>query len=102
MASYNRPIVIQKLDEETEKWEDYYSTHANVNKTGGKEYVNASTNISSSTYNFKVRFCEKFKDVIYNTEIYRILYDGRYYDIENVDRYAESSTEITLIGNYNG
>ena len=32
MASYNKPILIQKLDEETEKWSDYYSTHANINK----------------------------------------------------------------------
>lgn len=102
MPSYNSPIKIQKLNLETEKWEAYYSTHANINKAGGKEYVNASTNISSSTYNFKVRYCEKLKDVLFNTEIYRIVYDTRCYDIKNVDRYAESKSEITLIGDYNG
>jgi SPP1 family predicted phage head-tail adaptor len=102
MASYNRPILIQKLDEDTEKWSDYYLTHANVNKASGKEYFNASTNISNSTYNFKVRYCEKLKELLFNTEIYRVVYESRCYDIENVDRYAENKTELTIIGDYNG
>lgn len=102
MASYNRPILIQKLDEDTEKWSDYYSTHTNVNKASGKEYFNASTNISNSTYNFKVRYCEKLKELLFNTEIYRVVYESRCYDIKNVDRYAESKTELTIIGDYNG
>lgn len=102
MASYNRPILIQKLDEDTEKWSDYYPTHANVNKASGKEYFNASTKISNSTYNFKVRYCEKLKELLFNTEIYRVVYESRCYDIKNVDRYAESKTELTIIGDYNG
>mgnify|MGYP003540020190 CR=1 FL=1 len=59
MASYSIPILIQKLNLETEKWEDYYSTHTNINKVGGKEYTQASTNISNSTFNFKVRYCKE-------------------------------------------
>lgn len=102
MASYNLPIQIQKLNLDTEKWEAYYSTHANINKTGGKEYVNASSNISSSTYNFKIRYCEKIKEVLFNTEMFRVVYDTRCYDIKNIDRYAESKSEVTIIGDYNG
>ena len=102
MASYNIPITIQKLNENTEMWENFYSCHANINKTGGKEYVNASTNISSSTYDFNVRFCEKIEEIIFNTEIYRILYNNRFYTIENVDRYGENHNNVTLIGNFNG
>lgn len=102
MASYNKPILIQKLDEDTEKWNYYYSTHANVNKASGKEYFNAKTNISSSAYNFKVRYCEKLKELLFNTEIYRVVYESRCYDIKNVDRYAENKTELTIIGDYNG
>lgn len=102
MASYNLPILIQKLNLDTEIWEDYYSTHANINKTGGKEYVNASTNISSSTYNFKIRYCEKIDDLLFNTQIYRIVYDSRCFDIKNVDRFFENKSEVTIIGDYNG
>lgn len=102
MASYNLPIQIQRMNLETEEWEIYYNTHANINKTGGREYVNASTNISSSTYSFKIRYCEKIKDVLFNTEIFRVVYDTRCYDIKNIDRYAENKTEVTIIGDYNG
>lgn len=102
MASYNLPIQIQKLNLDTEEWMIYYNTHANINKTGGNEYVNASTNISSSTYNFKIRYCDKIKDVLFNTEIYRIIYDTRCYDIKNIDRYAENKTEVTIVGEFNG
>lgn len=102
MANYKFPIKIQKLDLETEEYEDYYSTHSNINKVGGKEYTQASTNISNSTFNFKVRYCEKLEDVIFNTEAYRVEYRKRYYDIKNVDRYGENKTELTIIGEYNG
>lgn len=102
MASYKFPIKIQKLNLESEKYEDYYSTHANINKVGGKEYTQASTNISHSTFNFKVRYCEKMKDVIYNTEAYRVVYDNRCFDIKNVDHFEENKTELTIIGEYNG
>lgn len=102
MTSYRIPIKIQKLDENTEVWTDYYSTHANINKTRGKEYNNASTNISFSTYDFNIRFCEKVKEIIFNTEIYRIIYENRVYNIKSVDRYAENHNNVTLVGDYNG
>lgn len=102
MASYKFPILIQKLNEKTEKWEDYYSTHANINKVGGKEYTQASTNISNSTFNFKVRYCSLMEEVIFNTEIFRVVYKKRCYDVKNVDHYGENKTELTIIGEYNG
>ena len=100
--TFNKPIVIQKLDYETEKWSEYYSTHANINKVGGKEYTNASSNISSSTFHFKVRYCKKLEDLQYNTEIYRVLYDNRFFNIINVDNYGLKNHELTLVGEFNG
>lgn len=102
MASYKFPILIEKLNLDTEKWGEYYSTHANINKVGGKEYEQASTNISNSTFNFKVRYCEKMKEVIFNTEIYRVVYENRCYDIKNIDHYGENKTELTITGEFNG
>lgn len=113
MASYKFPIKIQKLNEDTEEWQDYYLSkeaeknnnpviHANINKVVGKEYTQASTNISHSTFNFKVRYCEKLKDVIYNTEAFRVVYDNRIFDIKNVDHFEENKTELTITGEYNG
>ena len=102
MASYKYPILIQKLNLDTETYEDYYSTHSNINKVGGKEYTQASTNISNSTFNFKVRYCSKMEDVIFDTEIYRVVYNNRFYDIKNVDHYGENKAELTITGEYNG
>lgn len=101
MASYKFPILIQKLNLDTEKWEDYYPTHMNKNKVGGKEYTQASTNISNSTFNFKVRYCKELEEISFNTEIYRVVYNNRCYDVKNVDRYGESN-EATITGEYNG
>lgn len=100
--TYNRPITIQKLNLETETWSDYYSTHANINKAGGREYFNASSVISNSTFNFKVRYCETIKNIQYETEIYRVLYDRRYFNIKNVDNYNMENHELTLVGEFNG
>lgn len=102
MSSYKYPIKIEKLNTDTETYEEYYKTHANINKVGGKEYEKASTNISASSFNFKVRYCEKMKDIIFNTQEYRIAYDNHYYDIKNVDHYGENKTELTILGEYNG
>ena len=33
MAAFDKPITIQKLDEETEKWTDLFKLHAKVNKS---------------------------------------------------------------------
>jgi SPP1 family predicted phage head-tail adaptor len=102
MASFNIPVLIQKQDIYEESWNDYYPTHANINKATGKEYFNASTNISSSTFNFEVRYCEKVKDIIFDTEIYRIIYQNKIFDIINVDRIKENDNKVTLVGKFNG
>ena len=102
MASYNIPIIIEKQDENTEKWAEYYKTHAKINKTTGKENANASVNISSSTYNFEIRYCKKIEEILFDTEIYRIVYKGRHFDIKSVDRYKENKNKVTLVGDFNG
>ena len=38
MTVFNKLILIQKLNLDTEEWEDYFLTHGNVNKSSGKEY----------------------------------------------------------------
>ena len=47
---YDKPIIIQKINEDTEDWEDLFDKplHARVNKSGGSEYLNAGANQSKS------------------------------------------------------
>ena len=109
MSVYNKIIKFQKLDINTEKWEDYYISekfkeeknpyvHANINKASGKEYFNARTEISGSTFNFKVRYCEALKDLIFNTEIYRIIYENKVFNIKNADDYQLNHNELAIVG----
>ena len=98
MATYNRKIQIQKLDIETEQWNDYFKTSAEINKSSGKEYFNASTNITSGTYNFKVRYCNKLKELKYDTASYRIVYDNQIFNLKNVDDPFENHHDLTLVG----
>ena len=101
MAVYNRPILIQKLDNETEIWSDYYSTHAEINKASGKEYFNASTNVSASTYNFTTRYCALLEDVQCNTSSCRVVYKNKVFDILNVDNKNLKNHELIIVGDFN-
>jgi len=99
---YNRTIQIKKLNLDTEKYEDYMTCHANINKASGREYFNANTEISSSTFNFRVRYSTALDDILYNTELYRIIYDGKIFNVKNVDNYLLKNHELTLVGEYHG
>lgn len=113
MAVYNKIIKFQKIDLKTEIWEDYYISedaqknknpwiHANINKSSGKEYFNARTEISGSTFNFKVRYCEALNDLMFNTEVYRIIFENKIFNVTNVDDYQLDHNELTIVGDYNG
>lgn len=94
----NKFIIIQKLDAETEKWNNYYKGYAEVNKSSGKEYFNARTNITQNTLNFKVRYINKLEDVIFNTNQYRILYKNNIFNIVNVDDKQEKRIKLVFVG----
>lgn len=94
----NKKILIQKLDNQTDKWSDYFNTHAQINKSSGKEYFNASTNITSGTFNFKVRYCNALSELQYDTAGYRIVYDNQIFNIVNVDNFMLKNHDLTIVG----
>ena len=93
----NKLISIQKLNVKTEIWEDYYKCYAEINKSSGKEYFNAKTNINQNTFNFKVRYINKLEDTLFNTSQYRIIYKNNEFDIKNVDDKQEKRLKITYV-----
>ena len=93
----NKFIKIQKLDPETENWNEYYKGYAEVNKATGKEYFNAKTNITQNTFNFKVRYISKLEDTIFNTNQYRIIYKNNIFNIKNVDDKQEKRLKLTFV-----
>lgn len=113
MATYNKIIKIQKLDINSEQWQDIYLSekakeennpfiHANINKSSGKEYFNARSDISASTFNFSIRYCSALEDLIYNSESYRIVYQEKIFDIKNTDNAHLNNHELVIVGDFNG
>lgn len=93
----NKLFKIEKLNLETEKWDEYYKGYVEVNKATRKEYFNAKTNITQNTFNFKVRYIRKLEDTIFNTSQYRIIYKNNIFDIKNVDDKLEKRLKLTFV-----
>ena len=93
----NKFIKIQELNPETEEWADYYSGFAEVNKSSGKEYFNAKTNVTQNTFNFKVRYIKKLSNIVYNTSKYRIIYNNNIFNVINADDKQERHLKITIV-----
>ena len=95
---YDKPIIIQKIDEISEKWENYYALHARVNKSGGSEYLGAGANQSQSTRVFEVRYFKDLEKIDDSRGLYRILYRDRIYNITDYDDYQEQHKTVKLLG----
>lgn len=96
--TYDKPILIQKLNENTEEWKDLYILHARVNKSGGSEYLNAGANQSKSNRLFEVRYFKDLENIDDNRGLYRILYRGKPYNITDYDDYLEQHKTVKLLG----
>ncbi len=95
---FDKPITIQKINEETEQWEDLYSLHARINKTSGSEYLNAGANQSKSNRVFEIRYFKELEDIDSRRGLYRIVYRDRTYNITDYDDYFEQHKTIKLLG----
>ncbi|MGX4598961.1 phage head closure protein [Faecalimicrobium sp. JNUCC 81] len=95
---YNKPILIQKLDEDTEEWSDYLNLHASINKSKGSEYLSSGVLQSSQELVFQVRYCPPLKEISLNTQSYRINFDNCIYNIVDYDDYMLKRKSIKLLG----
>jgi len=97
---YDKPIIIQKINEDTEEWEDLFDKplHAKVNKSGGSEYLNAGANQSKSNRVFEIRYFKDLEDIDENRGMYRIIYRDKPYNITDYDDYLEQHKTVKLLG----
>lgn len=94
----DKPIIIQKINEESEEWEDLFSLHARVNKSSGSEYLNAGANQSKSNRVFEVRYFKELEAIDDDRGSYRIKYRERFYNITDYDDYFEQHKTVKLLG----
>lgn len=96
---YKKPVQIQKLNLETDTWEDKYTVHANVNTSKRQirgEFQQAGSVNARRSLSFWMRYSRQLEDINLNTQIYRILYRGNAYNIVEYDDYMEMHKEIRL------
>lgn len=96
---FDKPIVIQKIDEVTEQWADCYGLHARINKSKtGNEYLNAGAVRGKRTLTFEVRYFADIENISFDTQGYRILYRGIPFNIEDYDDYKLQHKTVKLLG----
>ena len=89
-------ILFQKLDEDTEEWNDYYTCFSKVNNSGGNEFFSSRTEQSTNSVIFTVWYCAKLKDLYLKTQLYRIKFDGAIFDIQDVDNYMFKNETLKI------
>ena len=100
--AYDKPIIVQVQDPDTEEWTDSLRLHAEVNKTGGGTSFNAGADQYRAVLTFKVRYTRKLEDIANGPQLFRIIYRGRTYKVTDYDDYMERHREVKLVGELYG
>ena len=96
---YDRPIIIQKVNEDTEQWEDVFKVHASINKAkSDDEYLNGGAIQGKRNLTFEVRYFAALEDISLNIQSYRILYKGVPYDVKDYDDYKLAHKSVKILG----
>lgn len=102
MRCYDKPIVVQRRDEEAKNWVRDLVLHADVNATASDEYTSAGASRSTYRLTFRVRYNPELKRIAHDMQSYRIVYDGAYYRINGYDDFAMRHQEVKLLGDTYG
>lgn len=96
---FDRPIIIQKINEKSKMWEDVFKVHAYINKakTDG-EYLSAGATQSKKNLTFEVRYFSALEDIDLNLQRYRILYRKVPFNIVDYDDFKLQHKTIKLLG----
>ena len=95
---FDKPIEIQKYDEDTRDWLPHWMLHAHVNKTKGDEYSKAGSERSVQTLRFTVRYFKAIAEIQCNTQDFRIVFGGNVYNVVDYDDYAFMGETVKLVG----
>lgn len=95
---YDRPILIQKINELTETWEDVFKVHASINKAkGDDEYLSAGAIQGKRNLIFDIRYFADLEDISLNIQSYRVVYRGVPYDIKDYDDYMLKHKTVKIL-----
>lgn len=97
MSAY--PIKLQRLDQDTEAWENVMTLHAQrINKKTSSESFSGGAEQYHQRLTFDVRWRTELEDVKYSPQLYRLIYRERPYNITDVDDYMEGHRNVRIVG----
>ena len=96
--TYDKPIIVQQQDSETEEWADRWKLHARVNKSGGGQTLNAGADQYRATLTFEVRYFKALEELRYNPQPFRVIYRGHTFKLVDYDDYMEQHRTVKLVG----
>lgn len=93
------PFTIQVQDQTTEKWTDLLHLHARkVNKSSSTETDNAGAEQFHVRLTFETHWCQALENAVHTPQLYRIVYKGRTYNIQDYDDFMEQHRMVKLVG----
>ena len=97
--TYDKPITIQKINELTERWEDVFRVHAQINKSkSNDEYLSSGAIQGKRHLTFEIRYFKALENIALNTQSYRILFQGVPYDIKDYDDFMLQHKSVKMVG----
>ena len=79
-------VVIDKIGNHTNEWQNYYSCYATVSGENGSEQAVVGETVENVQICFTVRYCRKISNV--SSTKYRIVFNDEMYDIVSVDHFS--------------
>lgn len=96
---FDRPIIIQKQNTDTEEWSDLYTVHASINKSSSDNtYLGSGASQSKRNLTFEIRYFAGLEKVGLDRQYYRIIYRGEVFDIEDYDDYMLQHETVKFYG----
>ena len=96
---YDRPIIIQRQDVNTEEWTDLYKVHAKINKASNdNNYLGSGASQSKRSLTFEVRYFKGLEAMDLERQYYRIIYQGVAYNVLDYDDYMLKHNSVKILG----
>ena len=95
---YDRPVIIQKQNEQTELWEDVFNVHARINKASNDNtYLGSGASQSKRSFTFEVRYFKDLEALSRDRQLYRLVYQGEPFNIEDYDDYMLQHKTVKIL-----
>ncbi len=95
--TFDKPVTVQRLDDD-EVWEDLFSAHAWVNKTRGRQALEAGALRSYQSLTFRIRWRPECRDIPAQMQRHRVVYEGHTYSVEDTDDYMQRHRVFEMEG----